>query len=191
MNTLDYEITFIPGFNDHQIRFFVDGEDDWLSDSYLGIDPHHFFAQANLQSDGYLWVGRCVCGYPECDDRYVKVQRSDSTVRWIPRYKNPVEFKREEYDFVMDSAQKDTSWEDNKRTAERIISQVFIGTFTEDGYKFDWTSARIKENTISLSFSNKDLRLQKFIEFSWDEKSIEDALITAKRYYKDIIKQVS
>jgi hypothetical protein len=92
---------------------------------------------------------------------------------------------------VIDSAQKDTTWEDNKRAAERVISQVFIGTFIEDGYKFDWASARIKNNTITLSFSNNGLGLQKLIEFSWDEKSIEDALITAKRYYRDIIKQVS
>ncbi len=33
--------------------------------------------------------------------------------------------------------------------------------------------------------------MQKLIEFRWDEKSVEDALITAKRRYSDVIKQVS
>jgi hypothetical protein len=126
-----------------------------------------------------------------CDDFFVNVDRSEYTVRWISPNKNPVEFKSEEYNSVIDFARTNTSWEDIKRTAERVISQVFIGTFIEDGYKFDWASARIKNNTITISFSNNGLGLQKLIEFSWDEKSIEDALISAKRYYRGIIKQVS
>jgi hypothetical protein len=80
MNTLDFEITPSPYSNDHQIRFFVDGE-DWLSDNYLGIDPPEFFAKNNLQSDGQLLMGRCDCGCIGCDDYLVNVERSDSKVR--------------------------------------------------------------------------------------------------------------
>ena len=185
MNVLDFEIIPSPSSNDHQVRIFIDGE-DWLGDPYLGIDPTEFFAQNSLLHDGKLLIGRCGCGFVGCDDRIVNVERTESQVRWISWNKPSAKFRKEEYDFTIKSAQIDTSWENIGRTAERLVSQIFLDSFIEDNYKFDWASTRVKQNTVTLSFSHNSI--QKLIEFEWDGQSVEDAVIKAKQNYSEIIK---
>ncbi|HLM03062.1 MAG TPA: hypothetical protein VK400_18570 [Pyrinomonadaceae bacterium] len=187
MNTLDFEIIPSPSSNDHQIRFLVDGA-DWLGDRYLGIDPPAFFALNDLVSgDGRLLIGRCRCGCPGCDDYFVNVERTEFKVGWVSPDRKPVEFIKEKYDSVISAARADTSWEDTNRTAERMISQVFIDASTRDGYKFEWASARVTPKTMTLSFSRNGV--QKLFKFRWDEKSVEDALISARQSYSEITGQ--
>lgn len=182
MNTLTVDIMPSPTSNDHQVRIRIDGL-DWLGDNYLGLDPPHFFAQPSLTSEGKLFVGRCECGCEGCDDIRVDVIRVDREVVWTNADGLRLHFNKEEYDRLISLARADYSWEDAKRTAERLVQEVFAGDSTDDGYTFDWASARIRDGIITLSFTRDGN--QRLFEFGWDSHSPEDALTGAKRFHKE------
>lgn len=92
-------------------------------------------------------------------------------------------FRRAEYDRVVALAREDFSWDDTKRTAERLVSVVFTGRSLDDGYTFDWASARVREGMMTLSFSKSGT--QKLFELPWDGESPEDALGGARRFCRD------
>jgi hypothetical protein len=92
-------------------------------------------------------------------------------------------FGREEYDKLISSARGDFSWEDAKRSAERLVSVAFSGASVDDGCTFDWASARVREGFITLSFSGG--ASQRLLEFSWDGRTPEDALVNAKRFHRE------
>lgn len=181
MNTLTFEINPSPTSNDHEVRILVDGE-DWLGDDYLGIDPPHFFAQQSLTSTGELLVGRCACGCEGCDDVWVDMSRNDHEVLWRNAKGLRLHFDRQEYDKLIASAREDFSWEDTNRTAERLVSRLFVGVSIDNGYTLDWASARCLAGMMTLSFSKSGT--QKLFEFGWDGRSAKDALAGAKRFYK-------
>lgn len=85
------------------------------------------------------------------------------------------------------SAREDFSWEDTKRTAERLVSGVFAAVSMDDGYSFDWGSARVREGMMTLSFSKSGT--QKLFEFAWDGRSPEDALTGARRFHEERVEQ--
>ena len=88
---------------------------------------------------------------------------------------------------VVTLTREDFSWEDTKRTAERLVSGVFAGVQIDDGYAFDWASARVREGVMTLSFSRSGA--QKLLECSWDSQSPQDALAGARRLHKDRVEQ--
>lgn len=179
MNTLAFEFTPSTASNDHQARIRID-DADWLGNEYLGIDPPEFFAQASLASGGELLVGRCECGCVGCDDVRVQVSRTDSEVLWSNGRGLHLHFDATEYDSVVASARTDYSWEDTRRTAERLVSSVFAAVAPTDGYIFDWASARCREGVMVLSFSKQGE--QKLIDFPWDGRTPEEALERARRF---------
>ena len=67
------------------------------------------------------------------------------------------------------------------------MSELFIESSIEDGFRFDWASARIKEGIMTLSFSRKGS--QKLFEFGWNGNSPDDAVTGGKRFYKERIEQ--
>lgn len=182
MNVLAFEIMPSESSNDHQVRIRVDGS-DWLGEDYLGVDPPCFFAQSSLIAGGRLLVGRCVCGCEGCDDVWVDVQRGEHEVLWANAKGLCLHFNLETYENMIVSARQDFSWEDTKRTAERLVSGTLEGMLIDDGYTFDWASARVHDGIITLSFSKSGT--QKLIEFIWDGHSPEDALRGAKRFHKE------
>ncbi|SRR6266581_7772037 len=182
MNTLAFEIMTSPSSNDHQARIRIDGT-DWLGQEYLGLDPPRLFAQPSLTDGGKLLVGRCECGCEGCDDVLVDVLRQGQEVLWTNAKGLHLHFDREEYERGVASARQDFSWEDTKRTAERLVSEVFVGVSLDDGYTFDWASARVRNGVMTLSFSKSGT--QKLFEFSWDGQSPQDALAEARRFHKD------
>jgi len=182
MNTLAFEIMPSPSSNDHQARIRIDGT-DWLGQEYLGLDPPRLFAQPSLTDGGKLLVGRCECGCEGCDDVLVDVLRQGQAVLWTNAKGLRLHFDREEYDRLVASAREDFSWEDKKRTAERLVSEVFAGVLLDDGYRFDWASARIRDGVMALSFSKSGT--QKLFKFSWDSRSPEDALAGTRHFYAE------
>ncbi len=179
MNTLAFEILPSESSNDHQARIWVDGE-DWLGLDYLGIDPPHFFSQAALTSGGKMLVGRCDCGCEGCCDYLVDAIVDGDRVRWINSTGLNLCFNRIDYCEVVSSAARDFRWEDVRRTAERLVHGIFEGVSLDEGYSFDWASARIRDRVITLSFSKGGS--QKTFEFAWDGSSPQDALERAKRF---------
>jgi hypothetical protein len=186
MNTLAFEIKPSPSSNDHEARVRIDGS-DWLGQEYLGFDPPRLFSQASLADGGRLLIGRCECGCEGCDDVWVDVLREGQEVLWTNAKGLRLHFDRQEYDRVVASAREDVSWEDTKRTAERLVSAVFSKLLLEGGYAFDWASARVHEGVMSLSFRKSGT--QKLFEFSWDGQSPEDTLAGARRSYKERVEQ--
>ena len=182
MNKLAFEIMPSPSSNDHQARIRIDGT-DWLGQEYLGLDPPRLFAQPSLTCGGKLLVGRCECGCEGCDDVSVDVVRQGQEVLWTNTKGLRLHFDGEEYDKAIRSAREDFSWEDTKRTAERLVFGVFAGASMHDGYTFDWASARVRDGVMTLSFNKRGA--QKLFEFAWDGHSPEDALAGARRFHKD------
>jgi hypothetical protein len=117
----------------------------------------------------------------------VDVVRQGQEVLWTNTNGLRLHFDQEEYDASVTSAREDFSWEDTKRTAERLVSGVFAGASVVDGFTFDWASARVCDGIMTLSFSKSGT--QKLFEFSWDGQSPKDALAGARRFHKDRVEQ--
>jgi hypothetical protein len=184
VNTLAFEIMPSPSSKDHQARIRIDGT-DWLGKDYLGLDPPHLFRQSSLTGGGELLVGRCACGCEGCDDVLVHVVRQGQEVLWENTKGLRLRFEKEQYDRVVSATREDFSWEDTKRTAERLVAEVFEGVQLDGSYSFDWASARVHEGMMTLSFSNRGR--QKLLEFPWDGRSAQDALGRARRFYTERI----
>jgi hypothetical protein len=166
MNRLSFKFEPCPDSNDHEIRVLVDQE-DVVGKSFLGLDPPSFFAQ-NFDVDGTLLIGRCNCGVEGCSDFRVTVAFLDDVVRWTSDNGLKVSFPRTHYLEALDAARNDHSWEDVKRTSERIAQGILSQTRTRDGFEFDWASTRIKKAKITLSYSKQGM--QKLLEICWDGK---------------------
>lgn len=181
MNSISFKILPSSDSNDHEVRILIDGN-DILGDDYLGIDPPAFFTQPNLVQTGKLLIGRCTCGCEGCGDYPVNVNILANKVSWTDHNGLILEFDKTNYEKVITQAQGDHSWEDIKRRVERLTSDLLNNTKTSDDYKFDWTSARIKENTITLSYS-KGIE-QKVFEFKWDGQTDNSAVTSAQAFIK-------
>jgi hypothetical protein len=113
----------------------------------------------------------------------VDVAPQGREVLWTNTKGLHLHFDREQYDSVVASAREDISWEDSKRTAERLVSGVLTGALLDEGYTFDWASARVRGGVMTISFSK--CGTQKLFEFAWDGYSAQDALAGAKRFQKE------
>src|SRR3989304_2433827 len=95
------------------------------------------------------------------DDRRVSVMHEGTEVTW--RATTEYSFNRRQYDEELHRASTDHSWEDATRRAERLTEGVLRGCQTQDGFVFDWASARISVGTVTLSFVRPSE--QKLLEF--------------------------
>jgi hypothetical protein len=179
MNTLSFNILPTDESHDDEIRILIDGS-DILGKDHLGIDPPEFFGQHNLLTTGQILIGRCTCGVVGCDDFPVNVNLLDDKITWTNNNGLNLEFDKSVYEKTISSAKTDYNWESKERRVERLTSAVLKNTNTSNGYKFDWTSARIKENIITVSYS-KDGQ-QKILEFNWDGQTDESAVTGAKLF---------
>ena len=181
-NRLSFEISSSSESNDHQIRILID-EEDLVGEDYLGLDPPDFFRQKNLLKGGELIVGRCTCGVRECCDYSIQNSILEHNVSWLAEYpfdEREISFSRNEYFNVVQKAAIDFSWEDHNRKAERLVSAIFEKQGVEHNETFDWASARIKQNIITLSFTdNFD---QTLYEVEWDGTSPNNAVSNVKGY---------
>ncbi|BCX47726.1 hypothetical protein HAHE_16340 [Haloferula helveola] len=187
MNTLAFKIEPCPVANDHQVRLIVDGHDWFEDDDTLGIDPPEFFAQGALISGGMITVGRCGCGAVGCDNIEFEVERKSPGVIWRVREGVSYVFRESDYDRLIEAASSDFSWEDANRTAERLVADVLAGTTIDDGFQFDWASARVGHGKITLSYSRAGE--QRTFDFGWDGVTPESAIPGAKRFKQTRVDQ--
>jgi hypothetical protein len=179
MNTLSFKILPTDEAHDYEIRILID-DSDILGKDHLGIDPPEFFGQNNLVTSGQILIGRCSCGVVGCDDYPVIVNIFDDKISWTNSNGLNLEFDKPAYLKVISNAKIDHCWESKERRVERLTSDVLKNTKTIIDYKFDWTSARIKENVITVSYSKGGQ--QKIFEFNWDGVTDESALTGANRF---------
>lgn len=179
MNKLSFSI--LPSLEtiDHEIRILIDG-DDILGKEFLGLDPPVFFNQESLTNGGYMLIGRCTCGEASCGSYGVTVVLDQDKVFWNDDSGLSLFFDIQAYESTIEVAKNDQSWEDIKRRVERLTSVILNKSQTKDGYIFDWASARIGENKITLSY-NKD-GFQKLFELAWDGRSENNVEQTARKF---------
>lgn len=182
MNEISFLIKPCADTNDHEVRIIIDGE-DFLKPDALGIDPPDFFGKLVEGSVGELLVGRCGCGTVGCDDVSVFVSKDGNVIRWKTFDNLNFEFNQSDYTQSINNLITDNSWEDVNRRVERLLSNLFKDTKTDDGLVFCWASARIKKNVIYLSYS-QNLE-QRLLEFSWDGASEESALKQGRIYKRE------
>ena len=99
---------------------------------------------------------------------------------WQARRGLSYTFPDVDYDHVIEVAKANHSWEDANRTAERLVGDVLDGTVINEGFKFDWASARIGHGKVSLSFSRDEE--QRMFEYGWDRADPESAIDGAHRF---------
>lgn len=179
MNTLSFKILPTDESHDHEVRVLIDNS-DILGQDHLGIDPPEFFGQQNLITDGQILIGRCSCGVVGCDDYSVSVNIFGDKITWTDSSGLNLEFDKSAYVNNISNAQSDHSWENKERRVERLTLDILKNTKTISDYKFDWTSARIKENVITVSYS-KDGQ-QKLFEYNWDGQTDQSAVTGANRF---------
>jgi hypothetical protein len=173
MNTLSFKILTTDESHDHEVRILID-DNDVLGKEHLGIDPPDFFGQHNLITTGEILIGRCSCGVVGCDDYLVFVNSIDDKITWTNKNGLNLEFDKSAYEKTISNAKTDHEWESKETRVERLTSEILKNTKTSSEYKFDWTSARIKENVITVSYS-KDGQ-QTLFEFNWDGQTDESAM---------------
>ncbi|MGZ6519518.1 MAG: hypothetical protein ACXVED_18165, partial [Bacteroidia bacterium] len=178
-NNIAFKILPSPESNDSEVKILIDGN-DFLGDDYLGLDPPVFFNQQTLFQSGELMIGRCTCGCEGCSDYSVTVNVDNDKIIWTNHNGLKLEFNKVEYEKIILEAKNDNSWEDENRKIERLISNLLHNTKTKDGYNFNWASARIKNDFITLSFSKNGE--QKLLEFSRDKTSLDNTLINANKF---------
>ncbi len=185
MNRLAFNFADSPSSNDHQVRPLVDGVDllELIETDSLGIDPPEFFRQPALLSGGRLLIGRCSCGVVGCDDVFAGVVRTDDSVTWQLAGDRTYEFDPAGYSSCIKSGTADTDWESTERTAERLVASLDFSTAEEDGYRFDWASARISRGRMTLSFWKEGT--QRLFKIGWDGKDPEDAAKQVRRWIKE------
>lgn len=182
---------FLPSecSNDHQTRVLIGGQDitESLEDGVLGIDPVEFFSQSALRGSGKLLIGRCKCGCVGCGDITVTVSRSSTEVEWLhcfppgPKYIFPLP----EYDLAVEAGAADVSWENMGRTAERLVSKLDYSEFKRHGLLFEWASARIKSDRMTLSFKKENA--QQFYDAPWDHEFPKDAVEAVQQMLTKLI----
>lgn len=172
MNSLSFRILASPDTNDHELRILIDGE-DILGKDFLGLDPPSFFSQENIEKNGQLFIGRCSCGVEGCCDYPVNVVVNSDSVLWKVDNGLNLKFDKAEYLSVVSNVKVDYSWEDIKRRVERLTTDILRNTKTKDNYYFEWTSARIEDNKIVLSYRSEFD--QKLFYVFWDGQTDANA----------------
>lgn len=182
MSSLSYQILPNHEDNTYEVRLIVDGA-DWIGKDRLGLDPPDLIRQLTAGHEGHLTIGRCGCGCMGCDDLNVEVKRTATSVEWSSHNRTTVVFGVKHYDHQVCVLIKDYTWEPLNRTVERHLDAMFSGKVTDDGYKYDWTSTRIKPGIVNMSVT-KDSH-QRLLEFSWEGETIESALTRGRQFLQE------
>jgi hypothetical protein len=165
-------IAVSPNHNckDHEARILIDDEDLLGKDS-CGLDPPDLAHQL-ASNDLRIRIGRCSCGTVGCDDIFADRRRKDGIVEWEAGGR-AVEFDERDYDREVERFLCDRSWAPIERLAEFAADELLQGR-TLNGLTFDWSSARIKAQAMTYSFSAAGE--QRLVEFTWDGQTIESAI---------------
>lgn len=177
------EIRPSPNTNDHEVRFFGDGEDliaHYWNDM-IGLDPDDILVRpCPVQSAAEAHratVARCNCGVKGCGSIEVDVARSQGNVEWTwgsPISPEKLTFLANSYDEEVERALTDTSWETPDRTAARLLAgMVDRQRLSLHGLSFCWASGRLRKGTFSVSLTLEPGPYQLLVHLPWNAESPE------------------
>jgi hypothetical protein len=166
-----------PETNDHEVRFFGDGDDIiarfW--NDMMGLDPDDILvAPCPLDASSKphkATVARCSCGVIGCGSVEVDIERSTDDVKWSwgdsesPR---AVSFLATNYDEELRRALIDTSWETPDRTAARLLrNYVDRQSLASHGLTFTWGSGRVRKGAFSVALQFEPGPYQVLVHLPW------------------------
>jgi hypothetical protein len=165
-----------PETNDHEVRFFVDGDDIiarfWKD--MMGLDPDDILvAPCPLYASQphKATLARCSCGVIGCGIIEVNIERSGDEVRWSwgdAESQQAVSFLAASYDKELGRALTDTSWETPDRTAARLLAnQVDRQTLASHGLTFTWGSGRVRQGAFSVALRLEPGPYQVLVHLPW------------------------
>jgi len=160
---------------DHEARILIDDE-DVLGEDSCGLDPPDLAHQLT-GDDPRIRIGRCSCGTVGCDDVLADRLRKEGIIEWQTGGRIFV-FDEHDYDREVDRFLSDRSWAPVERLAEFAADELLQG-HTLGGLPYDWSSARIKAQVMTFSFSVGGE--QRLIEFTWDGQTIDSAVEAASK----------
>ena len=161
--TFRTEIRPSPQTNDHEVRFFADGEDiiDRYWNGMIGLDPDDILVTPCPLLGGReshrITVARCSCGEIGCGSVEVEVTRSRERVDWTwsrPGSSETLEFLAPVYDAEVTRRLSDTTWETPDRTAARLLAgTVDREALRRHGLSYSWGSGRVCKGTFTVSLN--------------------------------------
>lgn len=192
MNRIEFKICIRKNYP--EIRSVID-DLDLYGDEYIGITPSGFFTQDNFFG-GELLIGICCCGCKGCDDYTVDVSLCENNVIWSDwRTKSKYVFGKSEYEKAI-AAIRTNYYKYVEKNAEKYVSKMLRHIMTKDLYVFNCASASLKENIITLNYSNPDIKqpnaIQKKYEIKWDENdkwNIEEIRPKIQRFINVVLQE--
>ena len=115
--------------DEHEVRVFVNGEEQTARGAGLGMDPYDVIVPDNRLVAGpsprTVPIARCSCGIYGCASTDVTITRLGDRVRWDwskeAPMRRPAVFDAAAYDREVARFAADTTWEDAGRTAGRLV----------------------------------------------------------------------
>jgi hypothetical protein len=184
--------------NDHQVRFFVDGEDliRRLWGDMLGLDPWFILREPCPLLPGALagsvTVARCSCGAIDCGSEEVFIAEGDGAITWIPvRGGSPVlTVANGIYIQEVERFLHDTSWETPDRTAERLFTSRFhpddIGALC---FRLEWVSGRVRKDTftVALDLRESGTSYQILVHIPWPKVDPRESPLIAESLASEMV----
>lgn len=172
-----------PETNDHEVRFFGDGDDIiarfW--DDMMGLDPDDILVEPcplDASSKPHkATVARCSCGVIGCGSIEVNIERSPVDIKWFwgeAGSPQALSFLAASYDEELRRALSDTSWETPDRTAARLLAkQVDRQALASHGLAFSWGSGRVRKGAFSVSLQLEPGPYQVLVHLPWTGEAPE------------------
>ena len=166
-----------PETNDHDVRFFGDGDDIiarfW--NDMMGLDPDDILVTPCLLDAGSkphtATVARCNCGVIGCGSIEVNIERLVDHIKWSwdeAGSRRALSFVAMNYDQELRRALADTNWETPDRTAARILAnQVDREAPASHGFTFTWSSGRIRRDMFSVALKLEPGPYQVIVHLPW------------------------
>jgi hypothetical protein len=173
-----------PETNDHEVRFFGDGEDIiarfW--NDMMGLDPDDILVtpcplNASVKPHQAI-VARCNCGVLGCGSVEVNIERTAEDIEWSwgkPDSPQTLRFVASGYDEEVRRALADSSWETPDRTAARLLAdQVDRQALASHGLTFTWASGRVRQSAFSVSLKLEPGPYQILVHRPWSDEPPEE-----------------
>jgi hypothetical protein len=173
--SLKIEIVPSPDSNDHEVLLLGDGRDliRSMDDQMMGLDPDDLLIEPSpllvAGAPRVVTIGRCSCGETGCGSVEAELSRQDHTVAWsVKDYSHVFTFDAAQYEAEIQRALADASWETPDRTAARLIrSTVDRDALARHGFRFSWSSGRLRIGKLTVSLLLEPGPYQVLVHSPW------------------------